>query len=488
MAQELLQHDGDDGGVERVPAWLSDDSDGDGDDESLVATVSVAHDELGFGTQDHASGNGQASSGGNLDQQAMAEPPRGAGHGGPSHRGPAGPFVVRVAAFVAALGGVLFGYDIGVVAAALLQLEDDFELTNFQKELVVSVMLLGAMVASICGGVVLDSVGRRDGIIGNAVVFVVGGLMLAFAPNLTVLLLGRFVVGFGVSLSAVAECVYISEIAPADSRGWLVSLNEFGISVGLVLSYLVGFALIHSPSGWRLMFGMSVPLAAIQGLAMFFLPKSPRWLMLQGKVPEARNVLLRLRESAQQVDDEMRTIRSDVGRSTVTLLGLVRKPELRRALVLSSALSILQQFTGNANVLFYGATVFKQAGFKSDAQATLSQVFLGIGKVLATVFAIYAVDRLGRRKLLLWGTALMGFCLAALATVTTVEPPEKTPAINGTVKKSTCSGVKLFGSAILSKRYQARQSCLSPGLGHPFRKPTTLCLVAPRSRQCRCFL
>jgi MFS family permease len=211
------------------------------------------------------------------------------------------PSTLRWAAFFAALGGILFGYDIGIISGALLQLEDEFGLSNFQKELVVSLMLLGAIAGSVLGGYIIDYFGRRRAIIGNAGLFVMGAVGLCAAPDLTTLLIARVVVGFAVALSAIAECVYISEIAPAAHRGALVSLNELGITVGIFLSYMINYALITTPHGWRWMFGLSMIPAVLQGIGMVFMPASPRWLLLRGYVAEAEASLRKFRPTSHDV-------------------------------------------------------------------------------------------------------------------------------------------------------------------------------------------
>lgn len=337
--------------------------------------------------------------------------------------------VLLLAAVMAALGGFLFGYDVGIISGALLQLEDEFGLTAIQQELVVSVMLLGAMLASVVGGFLVDLFGRRDTIVINAVVFIIGALVLATAKDYGVLLFGRLVVGFGVSLSAIAEVIYISEIAPPATRGFLVSLNEMGITLGILIAYTINYAFISTPRGWRYMFGLSAIPAAIQGVGMLFLPKSPRWLVLKERPYDALKALRILRGSnGSRNEAEMQSELSRIERSLqeqarISVKDLITQPVLRRCLLVACGLALLQQFTGQPNVLYYGSTLFKAAGFKTDRQATLANMLIGVAKVIATIIALAKIDKAGRRALLLVGVSIMVVSLGTLAAVTQAYPP-----------------------------------------------------------------
>eukprot|EP00730_Choanoeca_flexa_P005434 TRINITY_DN11939_c1_g3_i3.p1 TRINITY_DN11939_c1_g3~~TRINITY_DN11939_c1_g3_i3.p1 ORF type:complete len:591 (+),score=108.95 TRINITY_DN11939_c1_g3_i3:65-1837(+) len=347
-----------------------------------------------------------------------------------------------LAAVMAALGGFLFGYDIGIISGALLQLEEQYNLTDFQKEMVVSLMLVGAIIASITGGFIVDRIGRRDAIVINAGIFFIGAAILTASNGLGVLLLGRVIVGFAVSLSAVAEVIYISEIAPARHRGALVSLNEMGITVGILVSYTVNFAFIETPNGWRYMFGLSVLPALVQGVGMLYLPRSPRWLVMRHRAPEARSALLKLRSLDENaIVDEMKLIEDAVKtQQAIPISALITDKTLRKCLMIGCTIVLLQQFTGQPNVLYYGSTLFKAAGFKSDRDATLANLFIGLVKVIATAISLAKVDKLGRRALLLIGTVCMVISLIILASVTAANPPDNsvgTTAMPTTVVNSS---------------------------------------------------
>lgn len=381
-----------------------------------------------------------------VDTQESNDPSTFPADGGAHHHGPCGGWSsmsssLKWAAVFAALGGILFGYDIGIISGALLQLEEEWQLSVFQKELVVSLMLVGAIMGSLTGGYIIDYFGRRRSIMGNAGLFVIGAVGLCAAQDLATLLIARVIVGYAVSISAVAECVYISEIAPAANRGSLVSLNELGITIGIFLSYLVNYCLIETPGGWRIMFGLSVIPALAQGIGMAWMPASPRWLLLKGYVTKAEAALRKFRvtgtesvqmasthgagyDGADPIKKEIGNIRQSLAAQTnARTIDLIKNPTLRRCMLVGCGIVLFQQFTGQPNVLYYGATIFKEAGFSTNKQATLAQMVLGIVKVIATIISLSQVDKMGRRKLLLWGTVVMVVALIVLASVTAAFPP-----------------------------------------------------------------
>eukprot|EP00035_Acanthoeca_spectabilis_P039500 m.62789 g.62789 ORF g.62789 m.62789 type:complete len:600 (+) comp9629_c0_seq1:357-2156(+) len=368
-------------------------------------------------------------------------------------------WVLNVAAGTAAIGGFLFGYDIGVISGAILQLRDEFSLSDAEAEAVVSSLLVGAVVASATGGYVCDAMGRRNAIVANAGLFVVSALWLALSTSIAMLIAARVLVGYAVSLSAIAECVYLSEIAPASRRGQLVSLNELGITVGIVSAYAVNVALIDTPSGWRLMFGVAAIPAGIQLVGMTLLPKSPRWLLMRGRQNDAVAALQKFRvcddsmhelltplsevnDSAEgnnetlsdPIRSEIATILASISAQGEThLLDLLRVPVLRKALWIGCVLVILQQLTGQPSILYYGTVLLRQAGFQTRRQASLANLGIGALKALSTVAAILTVDRLGRRRLLLIGTAVMTLSLLVLAAVLTVYAPPPASWHNATL-------------------------------------------------------
>src|SRR5215208_7174013 len=211
---------------------------------------------------------------------------------------------VNVAAGITATGGLLFGYDTGVVSGALLFIKKDFApLSPFVQGIIVSFLLVGAVIGALSGGPLSDRVGRRPTALLAAIIFGLGALTVALSPSVSVIIIGRFLLGLGVGLASMIVPLYIAEIAPADRRGGLVSLNQLMITIGILLSYIVG--VIFTPiEGWRWMFGVALLPALILGIGMFTLPESPRWLFEHGQLEKARAVLGRSR-SPEEIDQEL---------------------------------------------------------------------------------------------------------------------------------------------------------------------------------------
>src|SRR3984957_16435093 len=223
---------------------------------------------------------------------------------------PANQTFVYLAAIFAALGGLLFGYDTGVISGAELFFRNEFTLSTFALEVIVSGVLAGAAVGALIGGRLADLFGRRRLLIATAIIFAVGAILCAIAPSPFLLGLGRIVVGFGIGLSSSGVPVYISEVAPADARGWQVSLFQLAITVGILLAYLVDYAFAQI-QGWRWMLGLALVPALIFGAGMMFLPESPRWLLHRGDRAAARAMLARIRDTGD-VDTELREIEQSV--------------------------------------------------------------------------------------------------------------------------------------------------------------------------------
>eukprot|EP00092_Neocalanus_flemingeri_P028649 GFUD01031109.1.p1 GENE.GFUD01031109.1~~GFUD01031109.1.p1 ORF type:complete len:561 (-),score=168.17 GFUD01031109.1:412-2094(-) len=326
--------------------------------------------------------------------------------------------LLYLASLVAALGGVLFGYDVGVIAGARTMLAKDMSLTCTQEELVVSLMPLGAVSASIVSGWLMNNLGRKRTIQLTAVVFAVGAVVMGLANSLVVVLVGRFVVGFGVSLSAMSECMYISEIALATHRGRLVTLNELGITLGFLLAFIVDYIFMTVASGWRYMFGLSGVLAVVQLVLMTFLPQTPHFLVISGKEEQAIKVMRRMHGVGGMVAKrevaKIRTIHQEERDTSCSFL-FSSTDNMRSRLVVGLGLIVAQQLTGQPNILYYATDIAKSVGFCGDFLSASATVLLGLVKVVATVLSLLLVDRIGRRTLLLAGVSLMVASLLCLA-------------------------------------------------------------------------
>ena len=307
---------------------------------------------------------------------------------------------VIAAAAITALGGLLFGYDTGVVSGALLFLKTNFGgLSNFQEELVTSLLLVGAMIGAIVAGRLSDRIGRKVTVLGPAVVFIVGVALAAFTPTYPVLLLARIIIGLAVGSASMVVPLYIGEFAPPKVRGGLVSLNQLAITVGILVSYLADYGL-SSTRNWRLMFGLAAIPAAALFVGMLFQRESPHWLIEQGRDDEARAVLRQLREP-DQVEPEITEVR-EISRGRASARDLLA-PAIRPLVLTGVALAVFQQITGINTVIYYAPSLLHDAGLGSSS-ALLANVGIGIVNVGLTIVAIRLLDRTGRRPLLLGGT------------------------------------------------------------------------------------
>ena len=294
---------------------------------------------------------------------------------------PANQAFVYLAATFAALGGLLFGYDTGVISGAELFFRNEFTLSTFALEVIVSGVLAGAAVGALIGGRLADLFGRRKLLIATAIIFATGAVLCAMATSPLMLGVGRIIVGIGIGLSSSGVPVYISEVAPADARGWQVSLFQLAITVGILLAYLVDYA-FAGIQGWRWMFGLAVIPAAIFGAGMFFLPESPRWLLRRGDRETARAMLVRIRGTAD-VDTEFREIEQSV--TTAPESGRFSDlftRSLRPALVVGIGLAIFQQITGINTVIYYAPLIIQTAGISSASGAILATAGIGAVNVL----------------------------------------------------------------------------------------------------------
>jgi sugar porter (SP) family MFS transporter len=317
-------------------------------------------------------------------------------------------------ASTAALCGLLFGYDTGVISGALLFLKKDFALSAFQQGVVTSAVLAGAAVGAGFSGRLTDHFGRRRMVIAVAILFFVASLLTGLAPDVTWLIIGRVLVGLAIGICSYAGPLYISEIAPADRRGALVSLNQFLITVGILVSYLADY-LFARGEHWRWMFGIAAIPAVILWLGMLVLPESPRWLVTRGQNALARQVLERVR-SVEEAEWELAAIEHHA-RAGRTRWKELFSLEHRPALILGMGLAIFQQITGINTIIYYAPTIFQLAGFDSAAQSILATAGVGAVNVLMTIVSVKLLDRTGRRPLLLAGIAGMIASLAALGFV-----------------------------------------------------------------------
>lgn len=301
--------------------------------------------------------------------------------------------------FIGALGGLLYGYDMGVISGALLYLKNDIHLNPFTEGLVVSSMLVGAIFGSGFSGPLSEKLGRRRLVFIISIVFIIGALILASAPSMEVLVIGRLVIGFAVGGSTAIVPVYLSELAPTEARGSLSSLNQLMITIGILSSYLVNYAFAPI-EGWRWMLGLAVVPSLILMIGVIFMPESPRWLLEKRGEKAARDVM-KLTYPASEIDGEIENMKkiNAISDSTWTVL---KSPWLLSTIIIGSVFALLQQLIGINAIIYYAPKIFAKAGL-GDSTAILSTVGIGVVNVLVTIVAIFIIDKVDRKKLLVIG-------------------------------------------------------------------------------------
>lgn len=321
--------------------------------------------------------------------------------------------MLYITAFFTALGGLLSGFDTGVISGALLYINNDWGLNSFMSGLLVSVVLVGAALGAILNGRLADVFGRKKIILITAVIFFIGSILCAIAPNIYILMISRFIVGFAIGTITFSAPLYLSEIAPEKIRGGLVSMFQLAITVGILFSYLSNAFIAHFVESWRLMLFVGVIPAVILILGMYFMPDTPRWYVLKGKFEEAKNVLLKLQPEID-VNNEIEKIKSVIFKN-----GEKEKFKFQKWMILPLVIGVggmfVQQWTGINTIIYYAPTILWQAGFNSAQGALFATIGIGVVNFLMTFVAIFSTDKIGRKPLLYIGLSGMGICLLFLA-------------------------------------------------------------------------
>ena len=320
--------------------------------------------------------------------------------------------------FFGALGGLLFGYDTGVISGAILFITKDFGLSAFMQGAVVAGLLLGAMVGAGLAGPMSDRLGRRRLIILAALTFTVGALGAAAAPDAWTLVAARFVLGLAVGSAALVVPLYLSEIAPTQIRGAISSLNQMMIVIGILAAFIVN-AILASSGDWRLMLGLAAVPSLILLAGMFFMPETPRFLVRTGEEGEAREVLDEVTaddESPDEKVEEIQEVEEEEGG-----LSLLREPWVRPALIVAIGLAVFQQFIGINTIIYYAPTTLTSVGFGPES-AIYANLVIGTLNVVMTVIAIKIIDRVGRKPMLLFGLVGMVASLTILGLSSELLP------------------------------------------------------------------
>ncbi len=326
-----------------------------------------------------------------------------------SRRGANNRFLTKLT-IISTLGGLLFGYDTGVISGALLYMKDDLNLTTSSEALVVTALLFpGAAVGALLGGKLADVLGRKGSLLVCAALFLVGALLCAVAPNLSVMVTARIILGLGVGAAATTCPLFLAEMAPTDRRGRMVTINELMIVTGQMLAFIMNAvldAVIKDPHVWRYMLGVaSIPAIALF-VGMFFLPDSPRWYAVKGRLEDTKRVLDMSRDPAESAEEynvitehAKRDLREDKG---AALRDLKAFPWMRRTLWLGMGLATVQQATGINTVNYYAPTILESTGLGTSAALTAT-IAVGVTSVIMTVVGIILLGKFNRRPLLLVG-------------------------------------------------------------------------------------
>ena len=342
--------------------------------------------------------------------------------------------------FFGALGGLLFGYDTGVISGAILFISEDFKLSPFMQGAVVAALLLGAMVGAAFAGRLSDRLGRRRLIMIAAVTFTVGALGAAAAPGEWTLVAARFVIGLAVGSAALVVPLYLSEIAPTEIRGRIASLNQLMIVVGILAAFIVN-AILASSGDWRLMLGLAAVPSLILLVGMFGMPETPRFLVHHGEEDEAREVLEEVRQEGSPREDhpdrKIEEIRDVDEQEAGGLRTLWSEKWVRPALIVAIGLAVFQQLIGINTIIYYAPTTLTTVGFKPE-DAIYLNLIIGVLNVAMTIIAIRIIDRVGRKPMLLGGLVGMVASLAVLGIASEVLAKPDSPGDPAAIVTFVC--------------------------------------------------
>ena len=329
-------------------------------------------------------------------------------------------------ALVAAIGGILFGYDTAVISGTTEIVKNQFRLTTITEGWYVGCALIGSILGVMIAGMMSDYLGRKRTMLISALLFSVSAIGCAVCQDFNQLVIFRIVGGFGIGIVSIVSPIYISEIAPAQKRGTLVSLYQLAVTVGFLLAYLINYFVLRdadvnaTASGlwdrmfnseyWRGMLGYETIPDLLFLAVIFFIPESPRWLITRHKDEKAKKILAGIYTSGDEVTRQMELTKASIAGETGSEWKTLLEPGIFKAVLIGSAIAILGQFMGVNAVLYYGPKIFSDAGLSSEG-SMFSTVLVGTVNMLTTVIALLIIDKVGRKQLVYWGVSGMIFCL-----------------------------------------------------------------------------
>ncbi|MXP67724.1 sugar porter family MFS transporter [Pantoea sp. Aalb] len=318
--------------------------------------------------------------------------------------------------FLAALAGLLFGLDIGVIAGALPFIAKDFNITIHQQELIVGSMMFGAAIGAVSSGWISSHLGRKKSLMIGAILFVMGSIWSSITPNSEMLIIARLILGLAVGIASYTAPLYLSEIAPEKNRGSMISLYQLMITIGILTAYLSD-TIFSNIGAWRWMLGIMTMPAIMLLIGVNFLPNSPRWLAAKGNFHDAKRILDRLRDTNEQSKRELDEIRESLKITQSGWYLFKSNSNFRRAVFLGIILQMVQQFTGMNVIMYYAPKIFEIANFTNTTQQMWGTVIVGLVNVLATFIAIKLVDQWGRKPTLVLGFLIMAIGMGILGTL-----------------------------------------------------------------------
>lgn len=319
-----------------------------------------------------------------------------------------------VVAIVASLGGLLSGYDTGVISGALLFINETWILPDTLQGFLVSSVLIGAVIGAATNGVLADIFGRKKIIMATAVIFILGSVMCAFAPNVYVLIISRIFVGFAVGIVNFVVPLYLSEISPKNLRGTLVSLYQWAITSGILFSYFINAAFAQAVYNWRWMLFAGVLPGLILFVGMYLMSDTPRWLVSKNREDEAKVIFQKIEpdiDTEKEIQDIKATLKTEGQDKNFRFKKWMIMP-----FVVGVGIMFAQICTGINTIIYYAPTIFKTAGFDSNLTAIYATTGIGVVNFVMTIVAVFFTDRLGRKPLLYFGLTGVMFSLFALGT------------------------------------------------------------------------